>query len=29
VFLRPDNIEQVLRQSRWLKTAWDVAASWS
>jgi len=25
VFLTPDNIEQVLRRARWLKTAWDLA----
>ncbi len=25
VFLTPDNIEPVLRRTRWLKTAWDLA----
>ena len=25
VFLTPDNIEPVLRQTRWLSTAWDLA----
>lgn len=25
VFLTPDNIEQILRRARWLKTAWDLA----